>query len=84
MLSKISVKARSGHAQVTLWRPHSRRTAVDGYDLLVERICQLAATDLKGRNRYNKFDAMDFFRSSWFERLTGLDGEEIIQELLKA
>lgn len=55
----------------------------DSYDLLIEAICRQAGKDLKSRSYWIKVDAMDFFRSEWFEELTGMDGEMIIQHLLK-
>ena len=57
---------------------------IDPYDLLIEGICRQAAKDLRNKVSLNyKIDAMDFFRSVWFEELTGLDGEEILQQLLR-
>ena len=58
------------------------RWTPDGYQKLVEAICRQARRDLLGHSYYWKFDAMNFFRSSWFEFMTGLDGEYIIQKLL--
>lgn len=81
MLSKISVRARVGTAQLTLLRPAKGRST-DEYDMLIEGIVRQAAKDLLGKDWHNKFDAMDFFRSRWFEQLTSFDGEEVIQKLL--
>ena len=81
MTQKIRLRAADGYDELTLLKPH-RAKKVDGYQLLVESIFRLAAKDLKGNNRKQRFDAMDFFRSEWFEKLTCLDGEEIIQQLL--
>lgn len=44
----------------------------------------LAGKDIKSKSYALKTDAMDFFRSDWFDFLTNydLDGEAIIQQLL--
>lgn len=81
MITRIRVPATSGFGQLTLIRPRMG-AEIDCYDLLIEAICHQAAKDLRGKNDYQRFDAMDFFRSWWFEYLTELDGEEIINKLL--
>jgi hypothetical protein len=81
MMQSITVQARDGYAKKDFLRPVGGRM-VDEYDLLIEGICRQASRDLRGKVRSQKFDAMDFFRSKWFERLTGLDGEMVIQKLL--
>lgn len=82
MLSRIRIQAPRGGASITLQKARKPRS-VDEYDLLVEAICHQAAKDLTGHVLSQKIDAMDFFRSSWFEFLTGLDGEIVIQTLLR-
>ena len=83
MLSRIRVQAPHGGASITLLKTRKPRT-VDCYDLLVEAICHQASKDLRGRNFKQKIDAMDFFRSWWFEFMSGgLDGEMVIQRLLR-
>ena len=83
MLSRISIQAPDGVAMLTLRKEHNERP-FDPYDLLIEGICRQAAKDLLNKvPQYWRFDAMDFFRSRWFEELTGLDGEEILQEILR-
>ena len=83
MLSRIRVHAPHGGASITLLKTRKPRT-IDCYDLLIEGICRQAAKDLRNKvPQYWRFDAMDFFRSRWFEELTGLDGEEILQEILR-
>lgn len=83
MLSRISIQAPDGVAMLTLRKEHNERS-FDPYDLLIEGICRQAAKDLRNKvPQYWRFDAMDFFRSRWFEWLTGLDGEEILQEILR-
>ena len=68
---------------LTLRKEHNERP-FDPYDLLVEGICRQAANDIRNKVALSyKLDAMDFFRSRWFEELTGLDGEEILQEILR-
>jgi len=83
MISKIRVPTEDGYAKLTLRKTHMPRK-IDNYDLLVEAICKRAASDLIYGTYAQKTDAMDFFRSQWFEVLTGgeLDGEYIIQQLL--
>lgn len=81
LITKIKVPAHTGYAQLTLLKPHNP-PKVDGYGLLIEGICSLASRDLLGDDYDEKTDAMDFFRSRWFEWLTNLDGEMIIQKLL--
>lgn len=71
-----------GSGAVSLIRPRVF-AEIDSYDLLVEAICRQAAKDLCGKNDYQRFDAMDFFRSEWFIMLApDLDGEDIINKLL--
>lgn len=84
MVTVIRVKAEDGISTWSLIREHSDRK-IDEYDLLVEAIVRQAARDLKSIDYENRTDAMDFFRSEWFNDLTDdlLDGEEIIQELLR-
>lgn len=77
----VRVPTPRGSASVSFLRRKDIRK-VDEYDLLIEGICHQAAKDLKSKNDRWRFDAMDFFRSKWFEYLTDLDGEEIIQKLL--
>lgn len=81
LITKIKVPAQTGYAQLTLLKPHNP-PKVDGYGLLIEGICSLASRDLLGDDYDERTDAMDFFRSRWFEWLTNLDGEMIIQKLL--
>ena len=81
MIQNIKAKAPGGFAQVTLFRDRFQ-SEIDEYDLLIEAICRQAAKDLRGKSLRYRIDAMDFFRSEWFEFLTGLDGEEILQQLL--
>ena len=81
MIQRIRVKAKVGTAAYSLIRPR-QGGEIDEYDLLIEAMCHQAAKDLKGKNLYWKFDAMDFFRSEWFTYLTDLDGEEVIDRLL--
>ncbi len=81
LITKIKVPAHTGYAQLTLLKPHNP-PKVDGYGLLIEGICSLASRDLLGDDYDERTDAMDFFRSRWFEWLTNLDGEMIIQKLL--
>ena len=82
MMDKLRVQANSGCVEVSLLRPRVD-TEIDEYDLLIEGMCRLAARDLLDKNdEPNRFDAMDFFRSNWFKRLTNLDGEMIIDKLL--
>ena len=83
MVKKIRVQTNDGCAQVTLFEKNKPATHIDEYDLLIEGICKQAARDLKSKVLKNKIDAMDFFRSRWFEHLTDLDGEEILQQLLR-
>lgn len=82
MLSKIRIHVTTGVASLTLLRSKQPRS-IDEYDLLIEAICHQASKDLTGKDLKQKIDAMDFFRSEWFEELTGLDGEDILQELLR-
>lgn len=77
----LRVAAEQGFAQVSLTRSRTTRE-LDAYDFLIEAICKQAARDIKGKSLYYKIDAMDFFRSWWFEYMTDLDGEEILQQLL--
>lgn len=81
LITKIKVPAHTGYAQLTLLKPHNP-PKVDGYGLLIEGICSLASRDLLGDDYDERTDAMDFFRSRWFEWLTNLDGEMIIEKLL--
>lgn len=81
MLTRIRVPATNGFGQLTLLRSRTFKE-LDSYDLLIEAICRQAAKDLRGKSLRYRIDAMDFFRSEWFEFLTGLDGEEIINKLL--
>ena len=82
MITAVRVAASTGVAKITLLKRTASRKA-DCYDYLIEGIVHKAAQDLLSKNRKLKIDAMDFFRSAWFEFLTGLDGEEIIQKLLQ-
>lgn len=82
MISKIKMRAETGFAQLTLLKPQNPQK-VDGYGRLVEEICALASKDLLGKDFDEKIDAMDFFRSAWFNFLTNLDGEAIVQQLLR-
>lgn len=82
MITMIRVKAEDGSSSWSLLRNRKARE-LDEYDFLIEAICKQAARDLKSVSFKNRIDAMDFFRSRWFEYLTNLDGEEIIQELLR-
>lgn len=55
-------------------------------ETLVEGICRQAAKDYisKGKSSVAKYwrdDARQFFLSSWFEFLTGLDGKRILDKL---
>ena len=55
-------------------------------ETLVEGICRQAAKDYisKGKSptvEYRRKDAEQFFMSSWFELLTGLDGKRILDKL---
>ena len=81
LITKIKVPAETGFAQLTLMKPYNPQK-VDGYGLLIEGICSLASRDLLGNDDEEKTDAMDFFRSRWFEWLTNLDGEMVIEKLL--
>ena len=83
MISKIRMPTEDGYAELTLRKTHMPRK-IDAYDLLVEAICRRASNDLLHGTYEQKTDAMDFFRSKWFEDLTDgeLDGEYIIQQLL--
>lgn len=82
MVTTIRVKAGDGSSSWSLIRYRKARE-LDEYDYLIEAICKQAARDLKSISFKNRIDAMDFFRSRWFEYLTDLDGEEIIQQLLR-
>ena len=82
MITAVRVAASTGVAKITLLKRTASRKA-DGYDNLIEGIVDRARKDLFGNNFDLKIDAMDFYRSAWFEFLTGLDGEEILQKLLK-
>ena len=82
MITTIRVKAEDGSSSWSLIR-HRKARELDEYDYLIEAICKQAARDLKSISFKNRIDAMDFFRSRWFEYLTDLDGEEIIQQLLR-
>ena len=82
MLQKIRIQTIDGYAQLTLLKRHCLHQP-DPYQLLIEAICHQAALDIKSKSYEIKTDAMDFFRSKWFKHLTDLDGEEIIQKLLK-
>ena len=81
LITKIKIPAKTGFAQLTLLKPYNPQE-VDGYGLLIEEICSLASRDLLGNDYEEKTDAMDFFRSRWFEWLTNLDGEMVIEKLL--
>lgn len=83
MIQRLRFPASSGFGQLTLLRPRIA-SEIDAYDLLVEAICHQASKDIRGKDTYQRFDAMDFFRSEWFRALTRdeLDGEEIINKLL--
>ena len=83
MVRKIRVQTNDGSALVTLLERHKPATCIDEYDLLIEAICRQAARDLKSKVYKHKVDALDFFRSRWCEHLTELDGEEILQQLLR-
>lgn len=84
MVTVIRVKAEDGISTWSLIREHADRK-IDEYDLLIEAVVRQAARDLKSIDYEKRTDAMDFFRSEWFNDLTDglLDGEEIIQELLR-
>ena len=56
---------------------------VDFYDRLIEGICRQAVEDLNDTNINIRLDAIKFFKSKWCEDLTGLNGEEILQEILR-
>lgn len=55
---------------------------IDEYDLLIEGICHQAAQDIRSGNDIDRDDAIWFFRSKWFEYLTDLDGDDIVERLL--
>lgn len=55
----------------------------DGYDALVQGIVRQAREDILRYSPNNSIrqDAEDFLLSEWFERLTNLDGFEILYKL---
>lgn len=55
---------------------------IDAYSLLIEAICHQAAKDIKSNDDRLVEDAKAFFRSKWFEHLTDLDSEDILERLL--
>ena len=81
MMTTLRVSTTRGTAQIQLLRKSVSRK-IDPYDLLVEAMCRQASRDLMAKDYEISTDAMEFFRSKWFEYLTDLDGEEIINTLL--
>ena len=54
---------------------------IDGYDRLIEGICRQASKDLNSDDLDLRLDAIDFFRSKWFEYLTGLNSKDVLSKL---
>lgn len=54
-----------------------------GAQNLLQAMIHQAAQDVLHRKpgSYIRIDAENFFRSAWFEKLTGLDGKHILKQL---
>lgn len=62
---------------------NTKNTASDPYEDLVIGIVRQAKHDVLKGNKKQRNDAIRFFRSEWFEELTGMDGREILRLIWK-